>query len=375
MKHFWLFVFAFTSIISIAKAQNDDNGNLLYPYNFAISTPTSDGKIAFDSNQLGVGISGSFGIVLTELFKPHFQGVETSVQFVVGGQVKKEAKLTFFEEDFIVDGQMYLISKLKSFSLSISTNGIDMNSARLVIKYRFYYDSNWNLIPGITQSGWLPEIAFGKPWFTHNKQYSFVDTFNPPITISGPTDICTEGVYEIQHAGNVVIQNIDGTPATLTKTGATTYKLSRVSNNVGIVRLMATSNTGNTANFDVRVGLIKGRLIGPSFLTSNYHPNNEEEFEIQLDPGENFTITNFIASRSTCEIQQTGPYKFKVRIPGSWSFYPPNHNQDYLRITVLDQSGACVKGISKTIIIYPNQGGGGGELPDPGGPQNPNFGL
>lgn len=373
MKKFTWIITLIVVVSTSSFAQNDDNGNFIYPNYFQLSLPLNDGKIPFPSTggPNDINITGSVGMFCNPLYENHLTYIET--RFVVRYDdlvLYTRAGPTFHLDDFMLNNHFETQSKLKNFSIPIPVEGLrsytPTSDYKLELQYRFNYDHSSGLIPGVSQSGWLPYVFDGRSHFVSNKKYSFVMVY-PSASIAGPSSISCEGTYIINNATSVTLENNNGL-ASLTKINNNTYKITRIYNlGVGTVQIKAINLGGEAKIMNVNIGIANVQLEGPLSLSTHYHANNEQEFELIPNPGESFTITRIIADRATTELERTGPYKFKMKIPGNWGFPPLSPHQDFLKITVIDETGECSKGISKIITIHPNpnpgDSGGGWETP------------
>ncbi|MNT56458.1 hypothetical protein D3C72_1937590 [compost metagenome] len=139
--------------------------------------------------------------------------------------------------------------------------------------------------------------------------------------------------------------------------------MTRTGNGYGKIKIKSVTNN-IPKYFEINVGILNGIIDGPEFLYTHYHSNNDQEFTIIANAGENFTVTQFISDRSSVELQNLGNNKFKIRIPGTWQFVATPYS-DFFTITATGMSNGCFKTVKKTITVYPNPniGGGGGYGP------------
>lgn len=105
----------------------------------------------------------------------------------------------------------------------------------------------------------------------------------PAPTITGPSSICTEEIYTIENATNIVLENASGI-ATLTNLGGGQWKVSKIGNAAGKVTLKAV-NSG-------MVSVEKNILIGIKFTNSiNGNPTlpmgEYRDYTITLEEGVN----------------------------------------------------------------------------------------
>ncbi|MEN5231941.1 hypothetical protein [Sphingobacterium faecium] len=181
-------------------------------------------------------------------------------------------------------------------------------------------------------------------------------------TFSGPDNLCDEATYTLINPGTVTLEDASGI-ATLTALGNNQWKVTRTGNGYGKIKIKSVTNN-IPKYFEINVGILNGIIDGPEFLYTHYHSNNDQEFTIIANPGENFTVTQFISDRSSVELQNLGNNKFKIRIPGTWHFVATPYS-DFFTITATGMSNGCFKTVKKTITVYPNPniGGGGGDGP------------
>ena len=266
MKQLFLKLVFLISIVFNSFSQNDDSGNLIYPNNFIISSHSIvNGKITYEFTPLTV--KGSFGMTVTDIYKPYFSEIKTAIYLVKLDGSSADLLTTgptFTKADFIVSGYTYNFSKIKEFSINIPGSfQFDLGTYKLAVLYQYHFNPSVNL-PNLTTAGWAPTVTHGKEWYTHNKTYGFSRQI-PPTTISGPGTLCEEATYTVINPGTITLENAAGI-ATLTELGNNQWKVTRIGQANGIIKLTSTSN-GKTSTNNIIVGaIINGNISGMSTI-------------------------------------------------------------------------------------------------------------
>ncbi|MFC3355492.1 hypothetical protein [Sphingobacterium zeae] len=96
--------------------------------------------------------------------------------------------------------------------------------------------------------------------------FKFDIVYTPVFT--GPSSICSEGIYTITSPGTITLENASGI-ATLTALGNNQWKVTRIGSANGIVKLRSTSN-GKTFDKDIIVGVPASvvAIAGPTEITA-----------------------------------------------------------------------------------------------------------
>lgn len=281
MKKFLILIILATGLFIESVSAQDDNGNLIYPTNFNVNNDQLvNGRIKFDSSSPSnvTKISGTYGLVVTGIYKDYVSVIVTNVVFVdKTGIVKDYNNLQFSASDFLVNGVMTQISKFKAFDLNIRNS--DMSGGHLELRYKYLFNPAVN-IPNLTQSGWSPAVTHNKEWFIHNKKYETIDLARTVFT--GPNSICNEETYTLVSPGAITLENAANV-ATLTRIDNNTYKITRIGSANGIVTLKSLLN-GNAYTKDIAVGAVNNSVLSGStnlfkgniytYSITNYNPNN-----------------------------------------------------------------------------------------------------
>lgn len=248
-----------------ANAQNDDSGNLAFPTSFAVNTSLLDGKIKILDSQYPLNISGSFAINVALTYLPKFTEVLTSIAVVDGSSVLYSANGPTFKKPDDFQNSTSPQTTYKNFNIEIPYGTVSniittYPNAKLIIRYKIYYDKSSNFLPTVSSSGWIPNLFDGREFYTHNKKFGFIDA-RPRATITGPDEIATEGTYQVSGATSFIIlpYNLVGGSAinaTLNHLGSGRYVVTGKPGFIGDIYLEAThSNNLKTAK--------KVKITGP----------------------------------------------------------------------------------------------------------------
>lgn len=249
----------------------------------------------------------------------------------------------YFEKPYISIGSWPKYTSL-TFNSKAKKKGIVM------LKYREKVNNTWN------------------PYVYAKRSYLL--NSSAPQSITGSTDLCLSEEYVTINVGKITLENAAGI-ASLTKLENNKYKVTRIADGYGVVRLKY--SVGNEYNyFDIKVGYLNGRIEGEHFIFTNDHPDNyNKEFTVLTDPSENFNITLVISDRSPIELISRNGNKLRFTIKQPWTFERLPY-QDYFKITIKGTSNGCVKYVTKKINVLPDpRGVNDGDNDGPGSPQGP----
>ncbi len=144
--------------------------------------------------------------------------------------------------------------------------------------------------------------------------FKFDIVYTPVFT--GPSSICSEGIYTITSPGTITLENASGVAA-LTALGNNQWKVTRIGSANGVVKLRSTSN-GKTFDKEILVGIVtKGNISGNGVLqlgesqtyTLNLDGNTDYNWSVSYNP--NVTWTKL--SATSIKLSTTGS------VPMGWS--------------------------------------------------------
>lgn len=151
-------------------------------------------------------------------------------------------------------GSTFAISRTISKDITIPAGVVTPANpnASIVAKWRYYkegYPSPYNT------DGWTD-------WETKKSNPMKLNPDKiPPASFTGPSQICSEGTYTITNPYNISLENASGI-ATLTALGNNQWKVTRIGNASGFVKLRSTLN-GKIIEKEVAVGTPKPVIYGP----------------------------------------------------------------------------------------------------------------
>jgi len=136
--------------------------------------------------------------------------------------------------------------------------------------------------------------------------FKFDIVYTPIFT--GPSSICSEGIYTITSPGTISLENASGI-ATLTALGNNQWKVTRIGTASGIVKLRSTSN-GKTFEKDIVLGIPRPIIVGPSVITAPITGKVQDySFDISNRiPGATYEWSFVGSSNVEFQSGSTGPY-------------------------------------------------------------------
>jgi len=145
--------------------------------------------------------------------------------------------------------------------------------------------------------------------------FKFDIVYTPVFT--GPSSICSEGIYTITSPGTITLENASGI-ATLTALGNNQWKVTRIGSPNGVVKLRSTSN-GKTFDKEIIIGAkINGEISGPTTV----FPGKIYEYNLILsDNISNYQNLTFTGT-SGMNMQIISPTKVKYTVLSNYAFAP-----------------------------------------------------
>lgn len=354
MKQLFLTLVFLISIVFNSFSQNDDAGNLIYPNNFNITShAVISGYIPY-TNTFSFLLKGSFGITVSEIYKPYFSEIKTTLVLISYGSEKDLSfpGPSFTKSDFITNGYTYNFSKIKNFSIDLS--GRYLSNYVLQLQYEYYFNPAVNL-PNQTTAGWAPTVTHGIPSYVHSKTYSF-SYEEPPTIFSGPESICDEANYTILNPGDMSLENANGI-ATLTVLANKEWKIKRIGQGSGIINLK--SIRGNKTYIKkISIGAVKP---GISVGTSAMYGGESRTFTVMSTDANSTLNVSLDGGKIAKLVKLSGSTYEIVTQP-----FSVNSNDYKLRIkaTQVNSCGTSEE-VIKEIILKGSQssgGGGGGKI-------------
>ncbi|WP_293879065.1 hypothetical protein [Sphingobacterium sp. UBA1498] len=163
--------------------------------------------------------------------------------------------------------------------------------------------------------------------------FKFDIVYTPVFT--GPSSICSEGIYTITSPGTITLENASGI-ATLTALGNNQWKVTRMGNAVGTVYLRSTSS-GKVFNYPIQVNSeMKGTISGPALIKQGWA---DRTFTFSPEPGTNYTNISWDVYAGAIDITQVDEFTLKISVPSNYPLQD-TYNGDEIPI-VIKGYGEC----------------------------------
>lgn len=329
MKFLNLLLFFFISNISLAQNAN------VYISNFdAENSALKNGKIQY-FNATG-DTTYNFRLTVGRNFSttpmPAIRITAIAVFDNYGTEYAASDSLYFTQSDFSAFNGTETPIIYKKFTLKSNKK-----VGSLKIKYRFLVS-----YPGY--SGWTN-------WFYSNKTYQ-TQQYEPPAPVipspifTGPSLICSDGIYNITNPGTITLENAIGI-ATLSSLGNNQWKVTRSGQADGNVVLRSINSNGQVSNQEIKVGsnTFAGNFFKPPMIGAGNYSIRFTDPHNDFDPN---SITWSVSSTTNnVELLNTTGKFVTVKV-NTWN----NNSHNYITLH-FNATTVCGQTVSRGIAIGP----------------------
>ncbi|MDR6736272.1 hypothetical protein [Sphingobacterium sp. 2149] len=174
--------------------------------------------------------------------------------------------------------------------------------------------------------------------------FKFDIVYTPVFT--GPSSICSEGIYTITSPGTITLENASGI-ATLTALGNNQWKVTRTGTANGPVNLVSTSN-GKVYKKNIHIGpLFQGQIEGYTTLKRGWSNRLYELFEA----GGPYTNHTWTINSNMITLSPNGT-NVKLSVPTSYNYLDPE-NGDWVTLKCTMNSDCGPVSTTYDILIMP----------------------
>lgn len=251
------------------------------------------------------------------------------------GKSDQYAEMTWLRLKYVTNGNTYVIAN--ELLLNFVPDGLNQSP---------YKEFSIEIPSTIQTDGQI----VGEFYNRNGASIAEVKNVNTPLItkiISGPSQICGEGIYSLGGPEAASLENASGI-ATLSSLGNNRWKITRIGSAEGTVYLTSTSN-GKTFKYPVKVGSYLLGTIGGTITTKQGRNNNLYGFTPA--PGTNYTNITWETEFGLIT-QQIDPYTFRIDVPVNFPLSDTFKGDD-IYVTVRATGECGVMTLSKKVRVLP----------------------